>query len=313
MADLWMPGVTHLDIGDHQPTDGGPPKSVSHITWDKNATASAPIDLVPYENLVDYFGRNPAGKALAPTLLWDPFTGRITQFLPANSRAKALADGPGGTRTNRAGDVVIQIEALFFPYCRAGGKVYARLRDTPCRGWDRLHAWVKSWGVPDRWPMGQPTSFVPNRSESVWETQAGWYGHGQVPENNHQDPGSWPDFPSGTFPVTPPERKRKMALVSKTMPNVVGDDSTTVFTAVGGHAWINVSADYVPPGEKVTVRFDVSDGAGKWIMVNEIRYLGNGELGFVDLLASERTRIVSVKRLTHPGAKLDATLHYPEA
>lgn len=116
-----------------------------------------------------------------------------------------------------------------------------------------------------------------------------------------------------TPPVVPPERKRKMALVSKTMPNVVGDDSTTVFTAVGGHAWINVSADYVPPGEKVTVRIDVSDGAGKWIMVNEIRYLGNGELGFVDLLASERTRIVSVKRLTHPGAKLDATLHYPEA
>ncbi|MFD7609729.1 hypothetical protein [Streptomyces sp. NPDC059828] len=203
MPDLWMPGATRLDIGDHAPTDGGPAKAIPHITWDRNATAIKPADLVPYENLVSYFGRNTAGMAAAPHILWDPFTGRFTQFHPANSRSKSLADSSGGTRTNRAGSVVIQIEAVFFPYCRVGGKVYARLVDTPCLGWERLHAWIKSWGVPDVWPMGRPTDFTPKRSESVWESKGGWYGHQHVPENDHQDPGSWPAFPVAPAPTTP--------------------------------------------------------------------------------------------------------------
>jgi hypothetical protein len=197
-----MPGATRLDIGDHAATDGGPAKAIAHITWDKNATAAKPVALVPYENLVDYFGKNSAGRAVAPHLLWDPFTGRVTQFVPANSRSKSLADKAGGTRTNRAGSVVIQVEALFFPYCKVDGKVYAKLTDTPCKGWAELQAWVKSWGVPNVWPMGRPVDFTPHRSESVWETVAGWYAHAHVPENNHQDPGSWPAFTS-TTPATP--------------------------------------------------------------------------------------------------------------
>ncbi|MGW0660044.1 glycoside hydrolase family 25 protein [Streptodolium elevatio] len=106
--------------------------------------------------------------------------------------------------------------------------------------------------------------------------------------------------------------KKKMALVSKTVPAVVGDDSATTFTAVPGRAWINVSADYVPPGEKVTVRIDVADGNGAWLQANQVRTVGNGEVGWLELEASERTRVVSVKRLSHGGARLDATLHYPE-
>ncbi|MEH0552596.1 peptidoglycan-binding domain-containing protein [Streptomyces sp. B21-101] len=213
MPELWMPGATRLDIGDHQPTDGGPAKAIAHITWDRNATAAKPADLVPYETLRDYFGRNPAGRAVAPHLLWDAFTGRITQFVPANCRSKSLADKSGGTRTNRAGSVVIQIEALFFPYCRIGNTVHARLIDTPCKGWAELQAWVNSWGVPNTWPMGRPTSFAPSRSESVWEKKAGWYGHSQVPENDHQDPGSWPAFVGGqTTTPTTPTAKPKVSL-----------------------------------------------------------------------------------------------------
>lgn len=204
MPAPWMPGATVLDIGNHAPTDGGPAKAVAHVTWDKNATAAAPSALVPYANLAAYFGQNPTGMGMAPHLLWDPFTGGCTQFLPANSRSLSLVDLAGGTRTNRAGSVVIQIEALFFPYCKVDGKVYPRLVDTPCLGWDALHAWVKSWGVPDVWPMGRPVDFTSNRSESVWETRAGWYGHQQVPENTHQDPGSWPAFPVAPKPVPAP-------------------------------------------------------------------------------------------------------------
>lgn len=193
MPDLWVPGAIRADVGDHAPCDTQyPPKAIAHITWDRNATAAAPADLVPFANLKTYFTGD--GVGMAPHILWCPFTGQFAQFYPADSRSKSVVDEPGGTRTNRAGRVVIQIEAVYFPYCRYGGQVYPRLIDTPCKGWDQLHAWVKSWGVPDAWPMGRPTDFTPHRSESVWETQGGWYGHSQVPENDHQDPGSWPAF-----------------------------------------------------------------------------------------------------------------------
>ncbi len=205
MPDLWMPGATRLDIGDHAPTDGGPAKAIAHITWDRNASAAKPADLVPYENLRSYFSSG--GKASAPHILWDPFTGRITQFLPATSRSKSLADRAGGTRTNRAGKVVLQIEAVFFPHCRVGTTVYPRLIDTPCKGWPELLAWVRSWGVPDTWPMGRPTDFTSHRSESTWASKGGWYAHAHVPENDHQDPGSWPALvgaPATGNPTTEP-------------------------------------------------------------------------------------------------------------
>jgi hypothetical protein len=194
MPDLWMPGTTRLDVGDHAPTDGGPAKAIAHVTWDKNASAAKPADLVPYINLRSYFAGGGAG--VAPHILWDPFEGHFTQFVPANSRSKSLVDQAGGTRTNRAGSVVLQIEALFFPYCRVGTKVYAKLADTPCKGWEQLHAWVKSWGVADAWPNGRPEDCT--RNEKTWETKSGWYPHKAVPENDHTDPMSWPAFPASS-------------------------------------------------------------------------------------------------------------------
>jgi hypothetical protein len=196
-----MPGAARLDVGDHASTDGGPAKAIAHITWDRNATAAKPQDLVSYTNLRSYFAGSGAGAA--PHILWDPFTGSFTQFVPANSRSKSLADKAGGTRTNRAGSVVLQIEALFFPYCRVRSTVYPKLTDTPCKGWAELQAWVHSWGVPNRWPMGAPSGFKSRRSGSTWSSQSGWYAHGDVPENDHTDPGSWPAFVGAPAPSKP--------------------------------------------------------------------------------------------------------------
>lgn len=202
MPQPWMPRALRADVGDHAPCDTAfPAKAIAHITADREATAQAPLDLVPFANLKGFF--TGSGKGRAPHVLWDPFTGAFAQFFPATSRSKALADAPGGTRTNRAGEVVIQIEALFFPHCRVGGHVFARLVDTPCRGWDDLHAWISSWGVPDVWPMGRPTSLSRNTCPADrWKTEGGWYAHAHVPENDHVDPGSWPAFAS--VPPEPP-------------------------------------------------------------------------------------------------------------
>jgi hypothetical protein len=208
MAELWMPGAIRADVGDHAPCDAQyPAKAIAHITWDRSATATKPVDLVPFANLKSYF--TGGGRGVAPHILWSPFTGEFAQFFPADSRSKSVVDLAGGTRTNRAGRVVLQIEALFFPYCRTpDGKVWAKLSDTPCKGWQQLQDWVHSWGVPNTWPMGRPTDFTPHRSETVWETQGGWYGHSQVPENTHQDPGSWPAFVTTSTAPAPSTKPR---------------------------------------------------------------------------------------------------------
>lgn len=225
MSRLWMPGAQRADVGDHAPCDSQyPAKAIAHITWDRNATKAKPQDLVPFAKLKSYF--TGGGRDLAPHILWDPFTGEFAQFYPANSRSKSVADKAGGTRTNRAGKVVLQIEALFFPYCRVDGKAYAKLADTPCKGWDKLNAWVRGWGVPDTWPMGRPVDFTPHRSEHVWETQGGWYAHAHVPENDHQDPGSWPAF-TGAAPApatVPPFPGRDAFRLGRTHPAVTDLD-----------------------------------------------------------------------------------------
>ncbi|WP_327703648.1 peptidoglycan-binding protein [Streptomyces decoyicus] len=233
MPDLWMPDAQRCDVGDHAPTDGQyPAKAIAHITWDRNATAARPADLLAFASLRSYFSGG--GSGAAPHILWDPFTGQFAQFFPATSRSKSVMDLAGGTRTNRAGRVVIQVEALFFPYCRVGGKTYAKLADTPCKGWDRLNAWVHSWGVPNAWPMGRPVDFTPHRSESVWETKGGWYGHSQTPENDHQDPGSWPAFVGGTAPTPAPSYQPYpgAAFFMKGFKPALGKTSP-VFTAMG--------------------------------------------------------------------------------
>ncbi|MDH6709737.1 hypothetical protein P3T27_006486 [Kitasatospora sp. MAA19] len=210
MPDLWLPGAEVHDLGDHAPTDQQyPPKAIAHITWDRNATAAAPQDWCTFDSLVSYFTNG--GASAAPHIIWDPFSGRIAQLYPANSRSKSVVDSPGGTRTNRAGRVVIQVEAVFFPYCRYQGRVYPRLVDTPCAGWDRLHAWISSWGVSDVWPMGRPVDFTSRRNEQTWETRGGWYAHAHIPENDHQDPGSWPDFTTAPTPAPPPSEEDPLA------------------------------------------------------------------------------------------------------
>lgn len=201
-AQQWMPEAEHYELGDNAPTDGGPAKAIGHVTMDANASAAHPIPHVSFERLVGWF--TGGGRGMAPHIVWDPFTGQLAQFYPANSRSKSVADKAGGTRTNRAGSVVLQIEAVFFPYTSYGGKTYARLEDTPCKGWEKLHAWVKSHGVPDVWPMGRPTSFTAHRSEATWESKGGWYAHAHVPENDHTDPGSWPAFPAAAVPKPRP-------------------------------------------------------------------------------------------------------------
>lgn len=201
MPDLWMPGATRLDIGDHAPMDGGPARAVWHIT--SNATDWT------LKNELGWF--TDGGASMAPHLLWEPFTGEVAQFFPADSRSLSLQND-GAVRTNRTGKYCIQIETVFTAGETVNGKTYATVRDTPCKGLDQIVAWLRSLGVPDVWPGGAPTGFVRDTvSLDTWTKLGGHYGHNQVPGNSHLDPGPLPNLFGS--PPTPPVSKPTVSLV----------------------------------------------------------------------------------------------------
>lgn len=208
-------GTDYLVGAEQHPTGNGGSmagtggsRAVWHYTGDKDASASAPADLLPFDKLVGWF--TGSGKGYAPHILWDPFTGRLAQFIPGSQSARALVNLDGGVQTNREGNACLQIETLFFPYCRTGGAVYATIADTPKVGLPKLMDWLRGWGVPDVWPMGEPDG-TSNRDSYVWDHQSGHYGHSQVPENNHYDPGPMGDIFGAPVPV-PAAHRRPVAL-----------------------------------------------------------------------------------------------------
>ncbi|MEU8136570.1 hypothetical protein [Streptodolium elevatio] len=311
---VYIPGAEQLgpDTGAAMDTPNLPPRVVWH-------TVECPTGRGYFQSMASYLKR----ESVWPQVLLDPETDSLGQFGRLDRSGRALRND-GTTRTNRTGRVCIQIEVLG----RAAQPFTAQSTWRPGAKFRALMAAIRSWGIPDRFPMGDPPKYPggSRRDRAVWLNQAGHYGHANVPGNDHGDPGAidpaklWaaaggstpmpqPEVPSST---PTPRKKTKMALVSKTVPQVVGDDSATTLTAVPGHCWVNVSADYVPAGERVTVRIDVSDGGGGWIHQGVTRLVGNGVVTALELDRWDVPRVVSVKRQSHPKAVLDVTLHYPE-
>lgn len=133
-----------------------------------------------------------------PHITWDHRDGSIAGHLPASVSARSVQNLSGGVETNRYG-TVLQVEVVAHaaePFTDSGRLI----------GLDRVLAWARANGVPDVWPMGQPLAYGPDerrpgvspaayglnngqRNAGVWLAQGGHYGHSQVPENDHGDPG----------------------------------------------------------------------------------------------------------------------------
>jgi hypothetical protein len=144
------------------------------------------------------------GRDVAPHLLWDPWTGQVAQFFPANSRALALQNA-GSVKTNRTGRYCVQIEIVFTENETVNGKRYHSVRDTPCVGLDKIMAWLRSLGIEDTWPGGPPVAFARDTvSLDMWLNRGGHYGHHQIPGNSHVDPGPMPDLFGHPSPAPPP-------------------------------------------------------------------------------------------------------------
>lgn len=183
---LWAPSLKKL-IGPHIDGGsmlGGEPRAVHHITWDK---------LGPKGERPSFMGV--AGYLLTrgfePHVMLDPILGGGVQFLPFDRSAYAL-EHRGNVETNRMGSACIQVEWFFSPGCVVNGKRYLTLQDTPMLGLGLILEVAKEYGIPPVFPAGAPTWPRSNRSETIWKTKAGHYGHGNVPTNSHTDPGPMP-------------------------------------------------------------------------------------------------------------------------
>lgn len=174
----WLPGVKVMrGRSDGGSMLGGPPRWVWH-TFEAPVTKSA-AEGAAY--LIDH------GTEVHFT--FNVITGEIVQLLPASRAGRGLRNRSGGVQTNRQGDFCLQVEVMAY----AKRPWTAQLTPAGRAGLARLVGFARSHGIPNLFPAGPPPAYPPgagNRSETTWKTRAGHYGHSQVPENDHGDPGA---------------------------------------------------------------------------------------------------------------------------
>lgn len=180
---LWLPGAARSQQpGAVKLNTSLPPRATWHITSDVDPGKTQP----QFAGVAAYL----KNAGYCPHLMWDPFTGQIEQYYPANVGARALK------AWNEDGRRHIQIEVLFSRGAYRNGKQYWELKDTPLKGFAGIVQWLDSHGIPRTWPMGPtpPIGQSGTRDVGIWNSKAGHYGHSQVPGNDHTDPGTFPDL-----------------------------------------------------------------------------------------------------------------------
>lgn len=181
VANKWLPGAVRAEQPAAVTLDTSlPRRATMHITSD--------VDPGKVQPTIDAVGGYLVGAGYCPHVIWDPFTGRMIQYYPATVGARALR------AWNEDGEKHVQVEILFSRGALRQGRQYWELSDTPLVGFEKLIQWLDSLGIPRQWPMGTPPPLgTPGkRSVSVWNAGSGYYGHSQVPDNDHTDPGKFP-------------------------------------------------------------------------------------------------------------------------
>lgn len=109
------------------------------------------------------------------TIAWNPYTGQMLQFFPADVGARAVMNGYT-IPANRHGKICIQI-------CVIGRAANEPLVKSPMKGRRELMEWLDSWGIPRRNITNN------DRSPAMW-TKSGHTTHRSAPKpNDHTDPG----------------------------------------------------------------------------------------------------------------------------
>lgn len=191
MGTLWVPGAERITPS----SSGGTPNSTEaarppRVVW--HTTEAPSGDPKMFQAMINVL----KSKGAEPQLLWDPLTDRLGQFFPLDHTGRALKND-GSYRTNRTGRVCIQIEVI--GYSKTPFTGYWK----PGQNFKALMAAIRSWGIPDAFPMGNPPKYpgASTRDRSIWLSKAGHYCHANVPGNDHGDPGAI--SPSVLFAAAP--------------------------------------------------------------------------------------------------------------
>lgn len=282
MAEQWMPGAAR------QPQPGGvtlntdlPRRATWHITWDAVTDGNQP----PMANVSNYL----KNQGYCPHLMWDPFTGDVIQYYPANVGGRAL------NAWNEDGAVNIQIETYFSPGVTHNGRAYQTVAETPCKGLDKILAWLDSHGIPRVWPMGAPQWQGNSRDVDIWNSKAGHYGHCNVPGNTHTDPGPMPSLgkAGGTKPqgsTITPSAKDWFDMASK-------EEVKAALREVFGEG-----ADSLPSTRRAGTRDWVLFNTREHAMAANYGAKANGKL-----LASIAAQTAAIKALAESKPGLDAS------
>lgn len=144
---------------------GGPSKVTHHITTGGG-----------YDFLQGYLMQ----RGYEPTLLVDPYQGRIAQFLSAGRGGYALKHVTAPTNTQ--GTRHIQIEWMWVDM---GDRTLDRAPKFQ-EVWQRVLAFCRENGISDQVPFGDLTVARNDRSVSKWK-QGGHACHFNAPGNDHSD------------------------------------------------------------------------------------------------------------------------------
>jgi hypothetical protein len=165
-------------------------------TWDEISGSIGPYSSGPFRIVhhttegSSYAGARAAYVAKRADPHFTVSGSEVHQHIDTSEAARALKNRPGGAETNRAS--AIQIEIVSF----AGQPKDVTTLQTVAE----LCRWIEiEHGIPQDWPNGPPRWSTNgqnpgghNRDAATWTSEPGHYGHSQVPENDHWDPGYTP-------------------------------------------------------------------------------------------------------------------------
>ena len=199
MAHAWMPEAMRIRAeADGGALGGGAPRAV----W---LTLGSLADAVSVQSAAQRL----VAERRPCHLVWNPTTGEIAQLISVLRAGRALgapdrldwAHAPTGLRrrpenVNAEGRVCVQIGVLAL--------AAEPFTNGPLIGVEAILSWLDSWGVPRRWPGGQPGGWADGGrradradradegaegSRAVW-ARGGHFGASQVPGCGHVGPGA---------------------------------------------------------------------------------------------------------------------------
>jgi hypothetical protein len=163
--------------------------------------------------------------------------GGLVQLLPATVAGRGLENRPGGVQTNRLGRTHLQVEVIGF----ADHPFTSDLNAAGRSDLARLVGFARAHGIPDVWPAGPPPRYpggASPRGVRTWTMRAGHFGHSQVPENNHGDPGALDT--RVLFATTPPPLEDHVQIYVKPDGAAQPGDGYLAVTPGGVHALTGV-------------------------------------------------------------------------